>query len=136
MPDCSVYRRIEITWQDGESTRRARESSFFRGYSVTPQKVSTSTGKRPDYFGVSKQNPRNRIVADAKYVKELTRGHVNQVRQYKGYPFFAQRAAIITKKSTRVPDDVRKMARDSRIRIIRKSARKDRPKSFWRRLFG
>ncbi len=117
---------------------RARSSSFFRGYRVESQKASRSTGRRPDYFGVSKKDPRNRLVADVKYVRELTSGHVRQVRQYKGYPFFAQKAAIITKRSTRIPKDVREMARESNIKIIKKSARnsRKRPRSILDTLFG
>jgi hypothetical protein len=117
---------------------RARRSSFFRGYKVQSQKTSTSTGRRPDYFGISKTNPRNRLVADVKYVKELTSGHVRQVRQYKGYPFFAQKAAIITKKSTRVPKEVREMARESNIKIIKKNARHStrQPRSILDTIFG
>ena len=89
-------------WQIHEE--RARRSSFFRGYKVWPQKVSTSTGKRPDYFGVSKKNARNRLVADVKYVKELTPEHVKQVKQYKGYPFFAQKAAISPRRVQGFPE--------------------------------
>lgn len=69
---------------------KAKRSGVFRGYKVETQKYSRSADKRPDFFAVSKSNPRKRIVADAKYAKELTMEHVKQVRSYKGYPFFAQ----------------------------------------------
>jgi hypothetical protein len=92
-------------------------------------------GKRPDFFGISKRKPTKRIVGDAKYVKELTPEHVRQVRSYKGCPFFAQKGVIVVKKSTKVPRHVRKLARDSNIKIVRKRARK-RDRSFWERLFS
>ena len=103
---------------------RSRNSRAFTGYRVTEQKVSTSAGKRPDFFGISKQDPHKRIVGDAKYVKELTPQHVKQVRDYKGYPFFAQKGLIFVKQSTRVPEDVRREASESNIKIIRKRARR------------
>ncbi len=115
---------------------KARTSSIFRGYKVSEQKVSTSTGRRPDFFGVSKKDPSKRMVADAKYVNELTPAHVRQVRRYKGHPFYAQKGFILVKKSTRVPEDVREMARDSDIKIIRRPARVERKRSFWERLFA
>lgn len=110
-------------WRQYE--KRVRSSTVFRGYRVKQQKQSTSTGMRPDFFGVSRDDPRQRIVADAKYVKELTPQHVDQVRKYKGHPFYAQEGVIFVKKTTRVPEDVREYARDSSIRIIRKRARVD-----------
>jgi len=109
-------------WQKHE--KRARRSRVFNGYRVQEQKVSTVSGKRPDFFGVSKRNPKKRIVGDAKYVKELTPQHVRQVRGYKSYPFCAQKGVIFVKKTTKVPPKVRRLARDSKIKIIRKRARK------------
>ena len=44
------------------------------------ERAKRSAGKLPDFFGVSKSNIKRRIVADAKYVKKLTMGHVKQVR--------------------------------------------------------
>lgn len=38
-------------------------------------------------------------------------------------PFYAQRGAIIVRKTTKIPDDVRDYAKESNIKIIRKSAR-------------
>ncbi len=114
---------------------RARSSGVFRGYKVWPQKVSTSTGKRPDYLGVSRRNPKDRIVADAKYVRTLTPEHLDQVKGYKSHPFYARKAVIFVKKSTRVPSEVRNEARQAHIRIIRKVARKPN-KSLWDRIFG
>jgi hypothetical protein len=120
-------------WRQHEE--RSRSTRAFKGYKIEKQKTSTSAGKRPDFFGISKRNPRKRIVGDAKYVKELTPKHVQQVRGYKGYPFFAQKGVIIVKKSTRVPDEVRNLAKQSNIRIVRKRARR-KNKSFWESLFG
>ena len=109
-------------WQKHE--KRARSSQVFKGYKVEKQKTSTSTGKRPDFYGVSKRNPRKRIVGDAKYVKELKPQHVQQVRSYKGPPFCAQKGVIIVKKTTKVPREVRKTAKEANIKIVRKRARK------------
>ena len=125
-------------WREHE--KRARKTTLLTGYRVTPQKVSTSSGLRPDYFGISKRDPAKRIVVDAKYVRVLSRQNVDQVRRYKGYPYFAQRGGIVVKKSTKVPDEVRKYARDSNIKIVRKRARREKKESkkkgFWATLFG
>lgn len=122
-------------WREHE--KRARKTSLLDGYKVKPQKASRSTGLRPDYFGVSKRDPSKRIVVDAKYVRELSKDNVDQVRRYRGYPYFAQRGGIVVKKSTKVPDDVREYARDSNIKVVRMRARKERKKKgFWESLFG
>ncbi|MBI4258109.1 MAG: hypothetical protein HY619_04065 [Thaumarchaeota archaeon] len=120
-------------WRKHEE--RSRSSSLFRGYKIVEQKVSSSTGMRPDFFGVSKRDPSKRVVGDAKYVKELTPQHVKQVRRYKGYPFFAQKGVIIVKKTTKIPEKVRNLARESNIKIVRKRARRQN-RSFWEALFG
>lgn len=116
-------------WRTHE--KRARHSCVFKGYKVQAQKASTSVGKRPDFFAVHKRNPKKRIVADSKHVKELTPKHIEQVRQYKGYPFFAQRGVIFVKKTTKVTDHVKDLAKKSNIKIIRKRARKEDSWSWW-----
>jgi len=127
-------------WREHE--KRARRTSLLDGNQVTPQKASKSTGLRPDYFGISKKDSSKRIVVDAKYVRELSKDNVNQVRRYKGYPFFAQRGGIVVKKSTRVPDEVREYARESNIKVVRMRARREsapeskKKKGFWASLFG
>lgn len=103
----------------------------FRGYAVQTQKTSTSTGKRPDFFAVHKRNPKKRIIADSKHVKELTVKHVEQVRRYKGHPFYAQKGVIFVKKTTKVPRGVKDLAKKSNIKIIRRRARKEDSWSFW-----
>lgn len=103
---------------------RARRSSFFRGYRVEEQKHSRSTGRQPDYFAVSKDNPKDRRIGEAKYVRKLTQKHIDQVKTYKGHPFYAKKAAIFVKQSTRVTKDVKKAAKEANIKIIRKRARR------------
>ena len=115
---------------------RGRNSNYFKGYKIQEQKQSSSTGKRPDYFGVSRKDHRNRIVGDAKNVKNLTKQNVNQVKRYKSHPFYAQKGVIIVKRTTIVSDDVREYARDSNIDITRVRAKKmPRKKGFWESLF-
>jgi hypothetical protein len=121
------------SWRRHEE--RAKYSSVFRGYRVETQKNSSSVGKRPDFFGVSKRNPKKRIVGDAKYVKELTMEHVRQVRSYKGYPFFAQEGVIFVKKTTKIPKEVREAAKKSNIKIVRMGSRRKR-RSVMERLLG
>jgi hypothetical protein len=122
-------------WREHE--KRARKTALLDGYKVTAQKSSRSTGLRPDYYGVSKKDPSRRIVVDAKYVNELSTGNVDQVRRYKGHPFYAQSGGIVVKKSTKVSDEVREYARGSNISVVRMRARKEKKKrGFWDSLFG
>jgi serine kinase of HPr protein (carbohydrate metabolism regulator) len=109
--------------------KKARRTSTLRGYDVSPQKTSQSTGKRPDFVGVSKRNPHKRIISEVKYVKELTPKHVNQVRSYKKN-WAAQKSVIIIKKTTKVPNQVREYAKNSGIKIIKKRARR-KNRSSW-----
>lgn len=116
---------------------RGRNSNHFKGYKIYKQKQSSSTGKRPDYYGVSRKNPRERIVGDAKNVKTLTKQNVNQVRGYKSHPFYAQKGVIIVNKTTKVPKDVREYAKDSNIDITRiRAKRTPKKKGFWDSLFS
>jgi hypothetical protein len=82
------------------------------------QKVSTSTGKRPDYFGISKEDPRQRIVGEVKNVRVLNKHHVDQTRSYKSHPFYAQQGVIVTRRTTKIPEDVRDYAKESNIKIV------------------
>lgn len=116
---------------------RGRRSSYFAGYKITEQKQSSSTGKRPDYYGVSRTNPRKRIVGDAKNVKVLTRQNVDQVKSYKSHPFYAQNGVLIVNKTTKVPKDVKAYARNSNIDITRiRAKRTPKEKGFWESLFS
>ena len=102
--------KMSPRWRSYE--KRVRHSGVFKGYKVQAQKTSTSTGKRPDFFAIHKRDPHKRIVADSKHVKELTPKHVEQVRRYKGHPFFAQKGVIFVKKTTKVRPDVKELARN------------------------
>ncbi len=76
-------------------------------------------------MGVSKKNPQEKAVADAKFVKELTSRHVDQVESYKETAN-AQKAAIFVPKKTKIPETVKEKAGDSDIKIIRKRARREK----------
>ncbi len=111
------------TFQD-----KVRNSRFFAGYKVKPQQT-LETGKRPDYVAVSKENPQQKAVADAKFVKELTPQNVKQVEGYKT-TLSAKKAAIFVPKKTRIPRKVRAQAADSDIEIIRKRARPEKVRAY------
>lgn len=119
----AMFARINSRPAEGNNWRnlqeRGRRTSYFRGYKIEEQKHSSSTGKRPDYFGVSRTNPRDRIVGDAKNVKVLTKQNVNQVKSYKSHPFYAQKGVIIVNRTTKIPNDVKEYAKNSNIDITR-----------------
>ena len=45
-----------IRWRKHEEP--ARSTTLFQGYDIVKQKVSTSAGKQPDFFGISKSDSR------------------------------------------------------------------------------
>jgi len=112
-------------WNNWKSLQeRGRNTNHFNGYKIIEQKQSSSTGKRPDYFGYLRTNPRQRIVGDAKNVKELTKQNVDQVKHYKSHPFYAQKGVIIVKKTTKVPIQIREYAKNSNITITKIHAKR------------
>lgn len=91
---------------------------ILNGYTVKPQKTSHRTKERPDIFGINPKNNKDRIIVDAKCVKEVTSEHINQVKNYKR-TFFAKKGAIITCKDAKIPHQKRREAKDANIKIIR-----------------
>jgi len=55
----------------------------------------------------------------AKSVKELTYGHIDQVKEYKKHPGYAKKGLLYVAKDTKVPHKVRKYAKDSNIKVER-----------------
>ena len=117
-----------INWKRLEKV--GEKSDFFRGFNIETQKV-LKTGKRPDFVGVSRYNS-EKIVGDAKCVKELSKDHVNQVKGYKK-TLHAKRGFIVTSENTKVPNEVRRYAMGSNIRIKRMDVK--RKKNIFRRFF-
>jgi len=112
--------------------KRGKRSAYFKGYKIKTQKYSKSTKTRPDYVGYSKKNPRDRIVGDAKDVKELKFSHVDQVIKYKGHPNYAKKGVLVVAKRTKIPREVRAYAKMEHVRITRMSTRKRaKKKGFW-----
>jgi hypothetical protein len=98
--------------------REAAKSKRFEGYRVEEQKQSKSTGKRPDIFAINPHDSRDRIVGEAKCVKELTPRHIQQARSYKG-SHYAKEGVVFVARDTKVPHNVRAEARASNISIDR-----------------
>ena len=117
-----------INWKRLEKV--GEKSDFFRGFNIETQKI-LPTGKRPDFVGVSRYNS-EKIVGDAKCVKELSRSHVDQVKGYKK-TLHAERGFIVTSENTKVPHEVRRYALGSNIRIKRMDVK--RKKNIFQRFF-
>ena len=117
-----------INWKRLEKV--GEKSDFFRGFNIETQKV-LKTGKRPDFVGVSRYNS-EKIVGDAKCVKELSKDNVDQVKGYKE-TLHVKRGFIITSENTKVPQEVRRYAWDSNIRIKRMDVK--RKKNIFQRFF-
>ena len=90
------------------------------------------TGKRPDFVGESRFDG-EKIVGDAKCVKELSKDNVDQVKGYKR-TLHAKRGFIVTSEDTEVSREIRKYALDSNIRIKRMDSK--RKKNIFQRFFS
>ena len=117
-----------INWKRLEKV--GEKSDFFRGFNIETQKV-LDTGKKPDFVGVSRYDG-EKIVGDAKCVKELSKDNVDQVKGYKE-TLHVKRGFIITSENTKVPQEVRRYAWDSNIRIKRMDVK--RKKNIFQRFF-
>ena len=117
-----------INWKRLEKV--GEKSDFFRGFNIETQKV-LKTGKRPDFVGVSRYDG-EKIVGDAKCVKELSKDNVDQVKGYKE-TLHVKRGFIVTSENTKVPQEVRRYAWDSNIRIKRMDVK--RKKNIFQRFF-
>ena len=118
----------DINWKRLE--KEGEKSDFFRGFNIETQKV-LETGKRPDFVGVSRHDG-EKIVGDAKCVKELSKDNVDQVKGYKE-TLHVKRGFIVTSENTKVPHEVRRYAWDSNIRIKRMDVK--RKKNIFQRFF-
>ena len=118
-----------INWKRLEKV--GEKSDFFRGFNIETQKI-LKTGKRPDFVGVSRHDG-EKIVGDAKCVKELSKDNVDQVKGYKR-TLHAKRGFIVTSEDTEVSREIRKYALDSNIRIKRMDSK--RKKNIFQRFFS
>ena len=118
-----------INWKKLEKV--GEKSDFFRGFNIETQKV-LKTGKRPDFVGVSRFDG-EKIVGDAKCVKELSKDNVDQVKGYKR-TLHAKRGFIVTSEDTEVSREIRRYALDSNIRIKRMDSK--RKKNIFQRFFS
>lgn len=115
-------------WRELE--KEMPKSKFFDGYKVHEQKVFKSVRKRPDAFAINPKNQRDRRIGDAKSVKELTKNHVEQVKEYKKHPGYAKKGLLYVAKDTKVPHKVRQYAKDSNIKVERGSIPRKRTSFF------
>lgn len=120
-------RRRTTDWRTFEERAAGRllKDVCFVEYQSTPQKVSRSTGKRPDLFLRSKTNS-DRIIVDFKWSVRASDAHLKQVSAYKGYPFFAQRGILVYPKNARLPDGFEEKAAARKIEIRRDALSKKR----------
>ncbi len=107
----------DMNWRKLE--KAGVDSKHFKDYNIQSQKYSKSAKKRPDYFGVHKKDPHKRVVGDAKCVKELTKDHIDQIKGYKGHPFYGRKGVAVVCKDTKVPHEVTRYAKKSNIAIDR-----------------
>jgi hypothetical protein len=105
-------------WRKFEDGAAARLQKDFANHHCATQKVSRSTGKRPDLFLRSKADGQRTIV-DFKYCLDAKPAHLKQVCGYKGYPFFAQRGILVYPKDARISETFLKKAAERKIEIHR-----------------
>ena len=103
----------------------AKNHKMLNKYKVETQKVSKRNKQRPDVFGINPKNNRDRIIIDAKCVKEVTSDHIRQVKGYKK-TFFAKNAAIITCNDAKIPHKKRQEAKNAGIKIVRGNTKRQK----------
>jgi len=60
-----------------------------------------------------------RMIHDVKSVKELTRNHVEQVKEYIRHQGYAKKGLLYVASDTKVPHKVRRYAKESNIKVER-----------------
>lgn len=102
-------------WRQFEEKVKGALNEAFPDHKIQPQKISTSTGKRPDFF---LNQGRDRLVVDAKWVIQIVRKHVDQVANYKGHPFYAKTGALVYPENAKVSPSVEAYAEKKRVELV------------------
>ena len=94
----------------------------YKDYRIEQQRVFSS-GRRPDYWLVSKRNHRDRIAVEVKDHSEAGVARESDLKQLRMYQHqgIAERGVIVYPDSVRVPHKVRRQARKSGQDIVRLS---------------
>lgn len=87
----------------------------FPDHKIQPQKHSTSTGKRPDFF---LNQGRDRVVVDAKWTTQPAWKHIDQGASYKGHPFYAQKGALVYPENAKVSSSVEAHAEKKGVDLV------------------
>jgi hypothetical protein len=112
-------------WRKFEDSAGARLLKNFTDHHCSTQKVSRTTGKRPDLFLRSKTDGQRTIV-DFKYCLDAKPAHLKQVCGYKGHPFFAQRGILVYPKNARMSEAFLNKAAERKIEVRRDRLSKKR----------
>jgi len=94
----------------------------YKDYRIERQRVFSS-GRRPDYWLVSKRNHRDRIAVEVKDHSEAGVARESDLKQLRMYQHqgMAERGVIVYPDSVRVPRTVRRQAKKSSQEIVRLS---------------
>lgn len=111
-------------WRDHED--QSIKSSLYKGYKVKAQKSSKSTGKRPDIFGISKTDSKDRIIGDAKWTLLAKKTHINQNLNYRKHPFYASKGVLHYPANALVPKEIKQLAKAKNIKIVKTRTKKER----------
>lgn len=94
----------------------------YKDYRIERERVFSS-GRRPDYWLVSKRNHRDRIAVEVKDHSEAGVARESDLKQLRMYQHqgMAERGVIVYPNSVRVPHKVRRQAKESSQDIVRLS---------------
>jgi hypothetical protein len=120
-PFCSA--RKMVAWRKFEDDAALRLLKDFADHDCSTQKVSRSTGRRPDLFLRSKADG-HRTIVEFKYCLDAKPAHLKQVSGYKGHPFFAQRGILVYPNNARISEAFVKKAAERNIEIRRDPLKK------------
>jgi len=92
----------------------------FREYRIEEQKTFAS-GRRPDFWAVSKRDSRDRVPVEVKTHSETSVAHESDLKQLRMYQHhgMAKKGVLIYPESVRVPRQLRRQARESGQEIVK-----------------
>jgi len=111
-----------INWRKHEEN--CKKSKYYKDYDMQWQKHSTSTKKRPDGFGINRDNPKDRVVGDAKWCVEAKKKHIDQIQNYKQHPFYSKKGVLHYPQNAKISKNVRDYAKQKNVIITRTKRKK------------
>lgn len=110
--DCEKYLKNKYPGYEIKPQHRSRTGKSSHWYKEEIYLVNIT-----DFFGQNKKNPKKRLTAEAKHVKNLTKANVDQAANV--YPRFPKEKLVIIPRNTTVSTRVKEYAKKRKVKIVR-----------------